>query len=148
MSRSSNSDLLAWGMALAALAQAFLPLHAAAAEANEPIDHAVTVAQAKRQCFSNTVQATGSLVAKKEILVRPDLGPTQAMQVLQVSVQPGDTVKSGQVLARLSPPVGAPGSNQEVTAPVYGVIFYSSDKIGSLSYSSEPLIILIVLWGG
>ncbi|TMJ25457.1 MAG: HlyD family efflux transporter periplasmic adaptor subunit [Alphaproteobacteria bacterium] len=138
MSRSSNSDLLAWGMALAALAQAFLPLHAAAAEANEPIDHAVTVAQAKRQCFSNTVQATGSLVAKKEILVRPDLGPTQAMQVLQVSVQPGDTVKSGQVLARLSPPDGAPGGNQEVTAPVAGVIFSSSAKIGAIASSAAP----------
>ena len=64
------------------------------------------MAQANRQCFSDTVQATGALVAKKEVQVRPDLGANQAMQILQVSVQPGDTVKSGQVLARLAPPEG------------------------------------------
>jgi HlyD family secretion protein len=138
MSRSSNIDIFAWVMTLAAMVQAFLPLHPALGEANEPIDHAVTVAQAKRQCFSNTVQATGALVAKKEILVRPDLGPGQVMQILQVSVQPGDTVKSGQLLARLAPPDGVPGGNQEVTAPVGGVIFFSSAKIGAIVSSAGP----------
>ena len=138
MSRLSTVELIAWTTALAALAQACLHLQPARAEPTEPLDRAVTVTQAKRQCFSNTVQATGALVAKKEVLVRPDLGPNQVMQILQVSVQPGETVKSGQVLARLAPPEGLPGNNQDVTAPVAGVIIFSSAKIGAVVSSAGP----------
>jgi multidrug efflux pump subunit AcrA (membrane-fusion protein) len=125
-------------MALAAVAQIFLRVAPALAESAGPSDRAVTVAQAKRECFSNTVQATGAIVAKKEVLVRPDLGPNQAMQISRVYVQPGDTVKSAQALARLSPLEGAPGGTQEVTAPVAGMVTYSSATIGAVASSAGP----------
>jgi multidrug efflux pump subunit AcrA (membrane-fusion protein) len=66
----------------------------------------VTVAQTKRECFRNTIQVTGVLVPRREIAVRPD---REGLQILQVPVQLGDIVKSGQVLARLTPPQGQPG---------------------------------------
>jgi HlyD family secretion protein len=133
-----NRKLMRWGIALAAVARGFFQVEPALAQTNEPPDRSVTVAQAQRRCFSHTVQATGALVAKKEVQVRPDLGPNQVMQILQVSVQPGDTVKSGQVLARLTPPDGAPGGNMDVTAPVAGVVLLSSAKIGAIASSAAP----------
>jgi HlyD family secretion protein len=136
MSRSSSGELIGWSIALAVVGQIFVHLGPALAQTNESSDRAVTVAQAKRQCFSDTVQTTGALVAKKEVLVRPDLGANQVMQISQISVQPGETVKSGQVLARLAPPEGLPGNNQDVTAPVAGVVISSSAKIGAIASSA------------
>jgi HlyD family secretion protein len=138
MSRSSSGSLLRSAVVLAAVADVFLHLQPALAQSSEQSDRAVTVAQAKRQCFSNTVQAAGALVAKKEIQVRPDLGSNQVMQILQVSVLPGDTVKAGQVLARLAPLEGTPGGNLDVTAPAAGVVIFSSAKIGAMVSSAPP----------
>ena len=70
------------------------------------------------------------LVPRKEILVRPD---REGMQISQVSVQQGDTVRSGQVLVRLIPSEGMPGGNVEVTAPAAGVITFSSTVIGAMA---------------
>jgi RND family efflux transporter MFP subunit len=90
----------------------------------------VTVAQVRRVCFGNTIQVTGVLVPRKEILVRPD---REGFQISQVPVQPGDTVRSGQVLTRLTPPEGMPGGNVEVTAPAAGVITFSSAVVGAMA---------------
>jgi HlyD family secretion protein len=133
----SSSQLIRQALALAAVATGFLA-EPALAQTNEPADRAVTVAQAQRRCFSDTVQATGALVAKREVLVRPDLGPNQVMQILQVSVQPGDAVKSGQLMARLAPPDGAPGANLDVTAPVAGMVLSSAANIGAIAASAAP----------
>jgi len=130
--------VISWAGAIALVAaagQLLLPLQSAMAESSEPSDRAVTVAQAKRECFANTIQVTGALVAKKEILVRPD---REGLQILQVSVQPGETVKSGQVLARLTPLEGQPGGNQDVTAPAAGVIIFSSAVVGAMASSLGP----------
>jgi HlyD family secretion protein len=131
MTRSSSGGVINWAAAVAlaaAAGQPLLPLQAAAAEPSEASDRAVTVAQAKRVCFGNTIQVTGVLVPRKEILVRPD---REGLQISQVPVQPGDTVRSGQVLARLTPPEGQPGGNVEVTAPAAGVITFSSAIVGA-----------------
>jgi HlyD family secretion protein len=135
MTGSSSGGVIKCAIALATAGQLLLPLQAAMAESSEPSDRAVTVAQAKRECFANTIQVTGALVAKKEILVRPD---REGLQILQVSVQPGETVKSGQVLARLTPLEGQPGGNQDVTAPAAGVIIFSSAVVGAMASSLGP----------
>ncbi len=103
-------------------------MQSTAAEPVDTADRAVTVAQTKRECFSNTIQVTGIIVARKEILVRPD---REGMQISQVPVQPGDTVRSGQVLTRLVPLEGMPGGNVEVTAPAAGIITFSSAVVGA-----------------
>jgi HlyD family secretion protein len=116
---------------LAVFAGQLVPaLQAGTAQPSEPPDRAVTVVEANRVCFTNTVQVTGVLVPRKEILVRPD---NDGLQISQVLVHPGDTVKSGQVVARLNPPEGHPGGNVEITAPVAGVITFSSAVVGSTS---------------
>ena len=68
----------------------------------------VTVARTTNVCFSDTLQVTGVVVPRNEILVRPD---REGLQISQVLVEPGDTVVSGQVLARLTPPEGQQGAN-------------------------------------
>ena len=139
----------AWSMKLTAIALAAIAIgyfglisQMAAAEpgdGNATVDLAVTVTRAKRMCFVDTLQVTGVLVAKDEILVRPD---REGLQITQILVEPGDTVSSGQVLARLTPPDGASGggSNVSVSAPAAGVITAMSAVIGTVaSARAEPL---------
>ena len=115
-------------VAPAAALQFLLCLQPALAEPSES-DRTVTVAKARSLCFANTVQVTGVLVPRKEILVRPD---REGMQISQVSAQPGDTVRSGQILLRLSPSEGMPGGSVDVTAPAAGVITFSSAVLGAM----------------
>jgi HlyD family secretion protein len=105
--------------------------HSSAAQPSEPSgERVVTIAQARRMCFGNTLQVTGVLVPKNEILVRPD---REGMQISQVLAEPGDTVVSGQVLARLIPPDGAPGASAAVQSPAAGVITNVSAVVGSIA---------------
>lgn len=62
---------------------------------NEP---RVTVAQAGVQKFTETVLVTGSLVAREEILVGPEV---EGLRVTEVLADEGMRVKKGDVLARL-----------------------------------------------
>ena len=130
---SVSGGVINWAVAVALAAAAgelLPPLQALAAEPSEPSDRAVTVAQAKRACFADTIQVTGVLVPRKEILIRPD---NEGLQISQVPVQPGDTVRSGQVVARLNPPEGQPGGSVEVKAPAAGVITFSSAIVGAMA---------------
>ena len=64
------------------------------------------------------------------------------MQISQVLVEPGDTVVSGQVLARLAAPEGQPGGGTTVAvqAPAAGVVISRSAVVGTLaSARGEPL---------
>lgn len=58
----------------------------------------VTVSRVATAEFVETVLVTGSLVAREEILVGPEI---EGLRVLEVLVDEGDRVKKGQVLARL-----------------------------------------------
>src|SRR5215831_8068252 len=121
-----------------AVAVAFGALPASAqprAKANA--DRAVTVTQTKNICFPDTLQVTGVLVARNEVLVRPD---REGLQVSQVLVEPGADVVLGQVLARLTPPEGQPGASVAVQAPAAGVVTASNAVIGATaSTRAEPL---------
>src|SRR4051794_5173322 len=114
-------------------------LSPALAESGDVGDMAVTVARTTNVCFSDTLQVTGIVVPRNEILVRPD---REGLQISQVLVEPGDTVVSGQVLARLTPPEGQPGGGTTVAiqAPAAGVVTSRSAVVGTLaSARAEPL---------
>jgi RND family efflux transporter MFP subunit len=98
---------------------------------------AVTVVKAKRECFTDTLQVTGVLAPTNEVLVRPD---REGWQISQVLVDPGETVSSGQVLARLAPPEGQTGSTTAVQAPSAGLVTARTAVVGTTaSARAEPL---------
>ena len=66
------------------------------AEARPP---SVTVARAERGEIVETASVTGTLVPREEILVSPQV---DGYAITQILAEEGDTVKAGQVLARLS----------------------------------------------
>lgn len=101
-------------------------------------DRAVTVAKAKRMCFADTIQVTGAVNARDEILVRPD---KEGLKVSQILVEPGDTVSSSQVLARLTQDgTQSGGGATTVTAPAAGVVNAVSAVIGAtVSARAEPM---------
>ena len=124
-------------IAVAAIACA-LPSEIVAAERDPaPGEMAVTVVKAKRECFVDTLQVTGVLTPSNEVLVRPD---REGWQISQVLVDPGETVTSGQVLARLAPPEGQTGSTTAVQAPSAGLIIARTAVTGTTaSARAEPL---------
>lgn len=120
-----------------------MPLQAPAAErdAGASSDMAVTVVPAKSMCFADTLQVTGVLVPRNEILVRPE---REGLQISEVLVEPGNTIVSGQVLARLSPPEGQEGAGGSgaiaVRAPAAGVVISAPAVVGTTaSARAEPL---------
>ncbi len=69
-----------------------------AASVSGPPPPAVTVVRVTSAEFVETVLVTGSLVAREEILVGPEI---EGFRVVEVLADEGDRVKKGQVLARL-----------------------------------------------
>ena len=101
-------------------------------------DRAVTVAKAKQMCFADTIQVAGVIVAKDEVLVRPE---KEGLKVSQVLVEPGDSVSSAQILARLTQDGSqSGGSATTVTAPAAGIVNSVSAVIGApASARAEPM---------
>lgn len=137
----AKPDVGALAAGVAFLAAAFCgflsPLMAAErSEPGAPVDMVVTVARAKNMCFADTLQVTGVVTPKDEILVKPD---REGLRVSQVLVEVGDSVVSGQVLARLIQPDGQ-GSAVSVQAPSAGIISSKTAAVGApASARGEPL---------
>jgi HlyD family secretion protein len=93
----------------------------------EPRGAAVSVLKATRACFNNTVEVSGTVIARDETMVRPE---RPGLKVSDVMADAGDTVTAGQVLARLTLPEGG---SINVTAPVAGVIASSTATVGALA---------------
>jgi HlyD family secretion protein len=133
---------LATSVAVATLTAWIFPLELLAADQSETGASpamTVTVAKAKRECFVDGLQVSGVLSPRSEMLVRPD---REGLQISQVLVEPGDTVVSGQVLARLVPPEGQStgGTAVAIQAPAAGVISSRAAVVGTLvSGRAEPL---------
>jgi multidrug efflux pump subunit AcrA (membrane-fusion protein) len=144
--RSASRPAVSAGCAAAVLvataAACLVPtLRASAAEgdAGASTDMAVTVASAKNVCFADTLQVTGVLVPRNEIFVRPE---REGLHVSQVLVEPGDTIVSGQVLARLAPLEGQEGGGSAVAvrAPAAGTVVSTAAVVGTTaSARAEPL---------
>jgi HlyD family secretion protein len=129
--------------AMASFASLLVPPVAAAQQsAQTAVDMTVTVIPTKRVCFANAIQVTGVLVPRREVLVRPD---REGLKISQVLVGPGDTVVSGQVLARLVPPDGQSGGGSvAVQAPAAGVVSARLAIIGATATArAEPLFRIV-----
>jgi HlyD family secretion protein len=113
----------------------FMPASAAeVGNAGASSDLAVSVVAVKSMCFADTLQVSGVLVPRNEILVRPE---REGLQISQVLVEPGETVSSGKILARLTTGEGQEGV---VRAPAAGVVVSASAVVGSAaSAQAEPL---------
>ena len=117
-------------------------------EAERSPDRAVTVARTRNVCFSDTLQVTGVLGPRNEVLVRPD---REGLQIAQVQVEPGDTVVAGQILARLVPSdgqgTGQAGPGIPVRAPVAGTVVSSAAVVGAMASGRGPPLFRIAAQG-
>jgi multidrug efflux pump subunit AcrA (membrane-fusion protein) len=104
----------------------------------EPRGAAVSVIKAARACFNNTVEITGTVIAREETMVRPD---RPGLKVADVQADAGDTVQAGQVLAKLSTPEG---TSVNVTSPVAGVVASSTATMGALASPRGEALFSIV----
>src|SRR5467141_3148574 len=116
----------------AVLAAAMLALAAAqpslaADEPDAPKGAAVTVLRAVKSCFASIVEASGIIIARQETAVRPE---RPGLKVAEILAEPGDTVTSGQALARLTLPEGG---TAQLQAPVAGLISNSTAAIGAVA---------------
>ncbi len=134
--------ILAAAVSLPALVAA---MPALAAEKNEPGPYAgaaVTVVKARRSCFSDAISVSGMIVAREEVPVRPD---RDGYQITQVMVDAGETVKSGQTLARLTPPDGSSNASAvNVTAPVGGIVLKADAVLGTTASSHAPPMFMLI----
>jgi len=89
--------LAAAAVALTLVAQPS-PKRAAQAPAQEIVAQAVTVARVEWAHFTATVPVTGSLAAREEVLVGPEV---EGLRVVEVLAEEGMRVNKGDVLARL-----------------------------------------------
>ncbi|MET4071104.1 multidrug efflux pump subunit AcrA (membrane-fusion protein) [Bradyrhizobium sp. S3.2.6] len=109
-----------------------------AADDDAPKGPAVTVLKAAKSCFSDIVEATGSIIAREETSVRPE---RPGLKVTEVLAEAGETTTAGQVLARLALPEGG---TLQVTAPVAGVIATSTAQIGNPASAKGEALFTIV----
>lgn len=88
------------GAVLIAIAALTASRHAVAAETATPQTEspAVSVAPVRVGPFVETISVTGSLVARNEILVSPQI---EGMRIIALLADEGDRVTAGQLLARL-----------------------------------------------
>jgi HlyD family secretion protein len=116
---------------------------ASPSEHQAPKGAVVSVVTAKKACFDDVMEITGALVAKEEVLVRPD---REGLQISQVLVEAGDQVEAGQALALLVSADSQPGGGTplSIQAPAAGVISFASATIGAIaSARAEPLFRII-----
>lgn len=116
----------------------FSPGPAGAADDDAPRGPAVTVLKVAKSCFSDIVEATGTIVAREQTSVRPE---RPGLKVTDVLAEAGDTTTAGQVLARLALPEGG---TLQVTAPVAGVIATSTAQIGNFASAKGEALFTIV----
>ena len=117
---------------------------AAEPKASTYVGPAVTVVKATKTCFTDSIDITGTLVPKQEILVRPE---REGLQISNILVEGGETVTSGQILARLTPPEGQGGGAVTVESPAAGVVGKVSAVVGTLTSFQAPPLFQIVAKG-
>jgi HlyD family secretion protein len=111
-----------------------------AAEVPEPLPKgaAVTVLTAAKSCFSDIVEVSGIVRPREETAVRPD---RPGLKVTEILADAGDTVTSGQTLARLGLPEGGVAQLQ---APVAGLVASSSAVIGAIASAKGEALFSII----
>jgi multidrug efflux pump subunit AcrA (membrane-fusion protein) len=139
-SRHASQKLFAFGIAAALLSLASPSL--AADDPDTPKDGprgaAVTVLKAAKSCFNNIVEVSGILIPKEETSVRPE---RPGLKVAEILAEAGDTVTAGQTLARLTLPEGG---QQQVQAPVAGLISASTAVVGAMASGKGEALFSII----
>jgi HlyD family secretion protein len=111
------------GAIAAAFFLASFGANSAAPEA--PSGMAVTVAEAKRGCFSDTLVVMGTIVPRSEVLIRPD---REGLQITEILVQGG------------VPSNDEEGPTIAIRAPVGGIVIAAPAVVGEMaSVRGEPL---------
>jgi HlyD family secretion protein len=110
-------------------------------EADAPKGATVTVLKAAKACFSDIVEVSGIVLAREETAVRPE---RQGLKVAEILADAGETVTAGQTLARLTLPEGG---QQQVQAPVAGLIEASSAVIGAMASGRGEALFSIIARG-
>ena len=136
LSRKWLTPLAAGVLALAAASPSL-----AADEPDAPKGAAVTVLRAAKSCFSSIVEASGIILPREETSVRPD---RPGLKVAAILAEPGDTVTSGQTLARLTLPEGG---TAQVQAPVAGLVANSTATIGAMASAKGEALFTIIARG-
>ena len=113
----------------------------AADEPDAPKGAAVTVLRAVKSCFASIVEASGIIIPRQETAVRPE---RPGLKVAEILAEPGDTVTSGQALARLTLPEGG---TAQLQAPVAGLISNSTAAIGAVASGKGEALFSIVARG-
>ena len=103
-----------------------------------PKGAAVTVLKATKACFSAIVEVSGIVMPREETAVRPE---RPGLKVAEILAEPGDTVTSGQLLARLTLPEGG---LTMVAAPVAGLVSASSAVIGAVASAKGEALFSII----
>lgn len=90
----------------------------------------VTVARAENACFNDLVPFMGTVVAREEIMVYPDV---EQARVTEVLADEGDRVQNTQTLAKVirANPSGQGAQVLDVRAPADGVILKRSAYVGA-----------------
>lgn len=144
--RSAAAPRRALGGAGAGVAVLLLAALAGEVRSDTPTGMAVSVVRAKRECFSDVVRVSGTVVPKEEVQVRPEI---EAGRVAQVLVDTGDSVTAGQILARLARPPGAnvPAASLAVPAPAAGVVGRIMTQVGAMVAMAGPPMFLLIVGG-
>ena len=98
IARSGLACALATGLMLAAAVPSALAADTAQPE-KDAAGPTVSVVRAERTAFTETILVTGSLIARREVLVSPQI---EGYRISEILVEEGDRVTDGQVLARLA----------------------------------------------
>jgi multidrug efflux pump subunit AcrA (membrane-fusion protein) len=122
---------------VALLALAIVPSAHADDVAAKPSGPAVTVLKASKACFPAVVEASGFLIPRDEVAVRPD---RPGAKVTEVLVEAGETVTKGQALVRLD-------GGTTVQAPVAGLVSASTALIGAPASPKGEALFSIVARG-
>ncbi len=116
----------------------FLSAPLALAAEEMPKGPSVTVLKAAKSCFTNTVDVSGTIIAREETAVRPERPGSKVTEIL---AEPGDTVTAGQLLAKLNLPEGG---QAQVTAPIAGVISASTAQVGAIASGRGDALFSII----
>jgi len=98
----------------------------------------VTVLKAAKFCFPAIVEASGTIIAREETMVRPE---RPGLKVSEILAEPGDSVTAGQNLARLAMPEGG---TLMVQAPVAGLVSASTAVIGATASGRGEALFSII----
>jgi HlyD family secretion protein len=104
---------------------------------------AVSVVAAKDGCLIDTLKLPGHIVAREEVLVRPDI---EGLQIGRLLVEDGVTVTSGEALAQLVRPEWIPGTPAKATlsAPASGILAYHRVAVGMFVFPRGEAVFRII----